>query len=101
MGDDDGWYRVAVVYALPARQITVQLSVRPGSTAGEAVNQSGLLERFCVGTPPSLARFGKPLTWNSPVEHHDRIDILRPLVADPMEFRRRRAALQGRKLGRR
>lgn len=100
MGDAENTIHVAVAYALPMRQIVVQLEVASGSTAGEAVFASGLMERIRgIGSRPDLARYGKAIAWDTPLEEHDRIDILRPLLADPKEFRRRRAALQAGKRG--
>ena len=102
MGDIDAPIRVVVLYALPARQVMVPLHLPAGSTTGDAVLLSGLIEQFPdVGQRPELARFGKPIEWHVLLKDHDRIDILRPLLADPKEFRRRRAELQRARPGKR
>lgn len=86
---------VTVLYALEAQQVLVSLILPNGATAGEAVQLSALTQRFPeIGKRPRLARFGKSVAWTALLEHQDRLDILRPLLADPKEFRRHRAAVQ-------
>jgi putative ubiquitin-RnfH superfamily antitoxin RatB of RatAB toxin-antitoxin module len=82
--------RVEVVYALAGRQDIVVLEVPPGTLAGEAVRLSRL--------PASGLRLGiggKAVPESRELRDGDRIDLLRPLAADPKEARRRRA--KGRK----
>lgn len=84
---------VEVSYALPRAQMLVPLSVPEGTTLEEAVRLSGLLEEF-----PEIdlanARVG---IWNklaeltSVLREKDRVEIYRPLIADPKEVRRKRA----------
>lgn len=94
----EGRFEVTVLYALEAQQVLVPLVLPGAVTAGEAVQMSALLERFPeIGKRPRLARFGRPIAWTALLEKHDRLDILRPLLADPKEFRLRRAETQRKK----
>lgn len=86
--------RVEVAYAQPGRPILKTLHVVPGSTIGEAIGACGLLaeypeinlERNRVGI------FGRLAHLDTPLRDADRVEIYRPLNADPKEVRRRRAA---------
>ncbi len=92
---------VEVVYALPQRQRLLQLEVEPGSSALQAVQQSGILTEFSEIdlTTASLGVFSRlldghtlPLPADYRVKPHDRIEIYRPLLVDPKQARLRRAA---------
>lgn len=90
----DGCLRVQVCYARPGLHILRDLGVAPGATLEDAVRQSGVLEEAGV---PDLAGcrvgiFGKLKTRDTPLREGDRVEIYRPLTADPKEARRRRAA---------
>lgn len=85
---------IEVVYALKARQRVVALDVAAGTTAREAAVNSGLDRYF-----PELALnefplgvYGERVSDEYLVADGDRIEIYRPLVLDPMEARRKRAA---------
>lgn len=89
-----GEIRVEVVYALPARQRLRRLTLPAGSTVREAIERSGLLEE-CPEidlTQNKVGVFGKIARLDAPLREHDRVEIYRPLIADPKEVRRRRAA---------
>lgn len=85
--------RVEVVYATPARQALYSLQVPAGATVREAIEASGVLAAFPeidldrnrVGIHGRLAMLSAPLADG------DRVEILRPLQADPQDARRRRA----------
>lgn len=86
--------RVEVVYATPERQILCALDVEPGATVRDAIERSGVLAAF---PEIDLARnrigiFGKLAALSTPLGENDRVEILRPLRADPREARRKRAA---------
>ncbi|HWK54100.1 MAG TPA: RnfH family protein [Hyphomicrobiales bacterium] len=92
---------VEVAYALPERQRIIALRVPPGTTALEAVRQSGISLEFPEIDPATaqLGIFSHPLDGKSlplPAEYqlraHDRVEIYRPLLADPKAARARRAA---------
>jgi uncharacterized protein len=87
---------VEVVYALPSEQVVVRLLLAPGATVGEAIRQSGLLQRHpqidavavCAGV------FGNRVALDARLNDGDRVEIYRPLTVDPKEARRRRVALR-------
>lgn len=85
---------VEVVYALPGDQPLVELSVAPGTTALEAITQSGLLARIPQIDPArqTIGIFGRVVKADAVLQAGDRVEIYRPLVAEPKEARRRRAA---------
>lgn len=87
--------KVEVAYALPESQTIVALEVEPGTTAQKAVALSGLLEKFPqiqLGEQNKLGVFGKLIKGDTVLRDKDRVEIYRPLLADPKEVRRRRAA---------
>ena len=86
--------RVEVVYATPERQMLYTLDVEVGATARDAIERSGVLAAF---PEIDLARnrvgiFGRLAALSTPLRDEDRVEILRPLQADPKEVRRKRAA---------
>lgn len=85
---------VSVVYALPDRQFQIELQVAPGTTLEEVVRQSGLLQQLpdIDLTQARVGIYGKLKTPETLVREHDRIEIYRPLIADPKDARRSRAA---------
>lgn len=90
---EQGKQRVEVCYALPDVSFLVKLDVDAGTTIAEAIAVSGVLTQF---PEIDLARnklglFGKLKPTDTVLRDGDRIEIYRPLQADPMESRRRRA----------
>lgn len=85
---------VRVTYALPERQVVVELRVPPRTTVIEAVSRSGLLEQFPeIATRPLVcAVYGQVVAQTYEVGSGDRIEILRPLQVDPKVSRRQAAA---------
>ena len=86
-------HSVAVCYALPDVSFLVQLEVAAGTTIAEAIAASGVLARFpeIDLARTKLGLFGKLKPADTVLRDGDRIEIYRPLQADPMESRRRRA----------
>ncbi len=85
---------VEVVYALPGDQQVFKLRVPQGVTVREAILRSGVLERhpeLAIGTCVA-GIYGERVGMDSLVAAGDRVEIYRPLIADPKETRRRRAA---------
>jgi hypothetical protein len=84
---------VEVVYAEAARQTFVELEVEAGTTIAQAISLSGIgaahpgvdFSRMKTGI------FGKLAPPDSVLRERDRVEIYRPLRADPKEVRRRRA----------
>jgi len=93
--------RVEVVYALPDRQRVVYVELAAGMTVTDAVTASGLLEEFpeLAGRRLDTGVFGQVVPALRVLAAGDRVEIYRPLKADPREMRRRLAA-QGRTMGR-
>lgn len=87
---------VEVVYALPDKQKLLRLSVPYGTTVREAALRSGLDGHFpgldLAGSP--LGIFGKAVARPEErvLEEGERVEIYRPLIADPKEVRKQRAA---------
>lgn len=84
---------VEVAYAMPDRQRVVALTVPLGCTVLEAVERSGLRDEFPAMTvdPEALGIFGRKVPAGQELRQGDRVEIYRPLIADPKEARRRRA----------
>lgn len=83
---------VQVCYALPKDAILIDLEIASGTTLEQAVRQSGVLSR-APGIDLSTCKvgiFGKLRQLDAVPQDRDRIEIYRPLVADPKEARRRR-----------
>jgi putative ubiquitin-RnfH superfamily antitoxin RatB of RatAB toxin-antitoxin module len=85
---------VEVVYAKPEQQALVTLRMESGATAEQAIAQSGLLQRFPEIDPSNteIGIFSKVCTLDRPLQNGDRVEIYRPLFADPKDLRRQRAA---------
>ncbi len=85
--------RIEIVYALAGEQVLVSMEVREGTTAWQAVERSGILQRFPeidpVHTPVGI--FGRVTAPDTRLNDGDRVEIYRPLLADPKEGRRKRA----------
>jgi len=85
---------VEVAYALPDKQAILALEVPPGTTVIEAAAQSGITDKF-EGIDLENAKFGIFGSVVSPTQvlkAGDRVEIYRPLIADPKEVRKARAA---------
>jgi putative ubiquitin-RnfH superfamily antitoxin RatB of RatAB toxin-antitoxin module len=83
--------RVEVIYALPESADVVQLTLASGSTVGDAVKASGILERHPQAAGQKLGIYGKIVAPGTALADGDRVEIYRPLELDPKEARRRRA----------
>ena len=93
---NDALLEVEVVYALPEEQFLVELSLPSGSTARDAVEQSGLMTRLPQLNLEKLALgiFSRRIGNEQVIAHRDRVEIYRPLLISPGEARRRRAQLK-------
>lgn len=96
---EPGPFGVEIVYATVERQRLIALAVTPGATIAEAIEVSGILREFPeidlrvnrVGIYGQLARL------DDVVHAGDRVEIYRPLQADPKEARRQRARKAGKR----
>lgn len=85
---------VEVAYVGEQEQALLAVEADAGLTAREAVERSGILRRFPeidLGTN-KLGVFGKLAKPDQVLESGDRVEIYRPLIADPKEARKKRAA---------
>jgi len=91
--------KVEVVYGYTDRQVLLSLDVDENSTVEAAILQSGLLDQFddIDLKTNKVGVFGKLTKLSAGLNEGDRIEVYRPLIADPKEVRRRRAA-EGKKM---
>ncbi len=86
--------QVQVCYALPDAVFLEDVTLPAVSSVHDAIQSSSVLQRY-PDVELATARvgiFGKLKSLDSSLHHGDRVEIYRPLQADPMESRRRRAA---------
>jgi len=85
---------IEVCYALSGKQDVVRLKLAAGATLQQAVEASGMLAKY----PEIDVKKNKFGLWNklskldSALRDNDRVEIYRPLIADPKEVRKQRAA---------
>lgn len=85
---------VEVAYALPEEQVILEVKIKEGGTVDDAIKHSGIL----VSHPDidlavnKIGVFGKITKMTTVLRAGDRVEIYRPLIADPKEVRRKRAA---------
>ncbi|MCV9878622.1 RnfH family protein [Brenneria izbisi] len=84
---------VDVVYALPERQYLRTLKLAQGSTVEQAIIASGLLElrRDIDLQSNKVGIYSRTVKLTDVLNDGDRVEIYRPLIADPKELRRQRA----------
>jgi len=84
---------VEVVYALPEKQYQRVVTLEEGSTVEQAIVASGLLElrRDIDLSRNKVGVFSRPVKLGDMLQEGDRVEIYRPLIADPKELRRQRA----------
>ena len=95
---DQRGIHVEVVLAMPGQQELIRLEVAVGSTIAEVISQSGLPAIF-EGFELNLSNvgvFGRKADPEQLVRDGDRVEIYRPLIADPKEVRRQRALKQAK-----
>jgi uncharacterized protein len=90
---DPGTIRVEVVYALADRSWRVDLLLPEGARVADAVAAADMPRRVAgiEIDPTRLAVHGRLVTADEQLQDGDRVELLRPLLADPKEVRRRRA----------
>jgi putative ubiquitin-RnfH superfamily antitoxin RatB of RatAB toxin-antitoxin module len=85
--------KVEVAYALPHKQAILAIELPVGATALEAAQQSGITGKF-EGVDldnATLGIFGQVVAPGQVLRDGDRVEVYRPLVADPKEVRKARA----------
>lgn len=83
---------IGVCYAETERQLWMRIEVPEGASVGDAIDRSGVLKRFPeidLGKQ-KVGIFGKLVKLDSKVREGDRIEIYRPITADPKTVKRRR-----------
>ncbi|HET6718034.1 MAG TPA: RnfH family protein [Rhodocyclaceae bacterium] len=84
---------VEVVYALPAKQEIIAVTVAEGASVQDAIEKSGLLEKYpdIDLKKNKLGIFAKLSKPDTVLRDRDRVEIYRPLIADPKAVRKQRA----------
>lgn len=91
---------IEVAYAVPEKQMILECRIEAGTSPRDAARLSGI-EQLFPGLDLEkcdLGVFGKVIAEDYELQEGDRIEIYRPLIADPKEIRRQRAA-RGLKTG--
>ncbi|GAA4502880.1 RnfH family protein [Pseudaeromonas paramecii] len=85
--------RVEVVYALPQKQTLLSVAFTEGLTARQAIERSGILTRYpeIDLAQCKIGSYSRLIPLEEPLLGGERIEIYRPLLADPKELRRLRA----------
>jgi hypothetical protein len=86
--------RIEVAYARPDEQVIIPLEIEEQAiTAEDAIRRSGVLERFPEIDLQNgkVGVFSKLIALDYMLQSGDRVEIYRPLIADPKQARRRRA----------
>ena len=85
---------VEVAYAMPHQQLIIPVQIPPASNAEAAIRASGILIKFpeIDLNINQVGIFGKLAKLDTPLRSLDRVEIYRPLIADPKEVRKQRAA---------
>lgn len=83
---------VVVAYAAPDVEAQIELTLAAGAVVADAVSASGLVDRLgLTSSDLAYAIFGQRARLDTPLVDGDRIELLRPLIADPKDLRRKRA----------
>ncbi|MBG5892173.1 RnfH family protein [Providencia hangzhouensis] len=84
---------IEVAYALPEKQFLLSVKVKEGATIEEAILASGILAlRDDIDLKKNkIGIYSRPAKLTDLVQDGDRVEIYRPLIADPKELRRKRA----------
>lgn len=81
--------KVSVTYALPDRQCWLDVEVSEHATVREAIEASGIVRVFPTLdlTTQKVGIFGKPVSLEARLEAGQRVEIYRPITADPIALR--------------
>lgn len=85
--------QITICYARPGLQLLRRHQVPSGTSIGQALLGSGILQELTEIdlTNYRVGIYGKLKTLETVLRDQDRLEIYRPLIADPKEARRRRA----------
>lgn len=86
--------QVGVVYSEPGQQVWLNLDVPNESTVVEAIERSGILKQFphVELAERKLGVFGRVVKPDTVLKAGDRVEIYRPIIADPETVPRRDAS---------
>lgn len=86
-----------VAWGEPERQVVLPVRLPSGATAAEAIEASGIAREVpgLVVHPERVGVFGRKVALDHELRDGDRVEIYRPLLADPKEIRRARARGEG------
>ena len=88
---------VTVVWAAPDVQDIVRMTLPAGATVADAIARSGLIEQYHIDRRTVRpAVYGRLVRDDAALRDGDRVEICRPLLVDPKEARRLRAAARER-----
>ena len=100
MADANSTIRVEVAYARPDQHIIIPVELPAGATLEQAIIQSRMLEQFpeLDLKTAKVGVFGKLGKLSATLRNGDRVEIYRPLIADPKVVRKQRTA-EGKRMG--
>lgn len=83
--------QIGVAYSEPGQQSWLSIDVPEQTTVGEAIARSGLLEQYphIDLATQKVGVFGKVVKLDAPLKPGDRVEIYRPIIADPQTVPRR------------
>jgi uncharacterized protein len=89
---------IEIIYALPEEQILLSQIVQSGVSVEQAIIESGILNRYpeIDLSVNKVGIFSKATQLNEILREGDRIEIYRPLIADPKEARKKKALKQSK-----
>ena len=88
----DGGLQVEVIEAWPREFRSRRFSLPSGACVGDALDAAGIAR----DAYPAVAVFGERVALTQPLQPGDRVELLRPLLADPKDARRQRAGSAAR-----
>ncbi|SDH13058.1 RnfH family protein [Roseospirillum parvum] len=85
--------KIGVAYATAARQVWLEVTVPAGTTIKQAIETSGVLKQFrdIDLATQKVGIFGRLANLTDTVNDGDRVEIYRPITADPRQVKRKRA----------
>lgn len=89
--------QVEVAYVDPDHQFLCTVVINESATVADAIRESGLLDQIPSITIDKVGVFGKAVNIDDQLKSGDRVEVYRPLIFDPMEARRKRAAQKSQK----
>jgi putative ubiquitin-RnfH superfamily antitoxin RatB of RatAB toxin-antitoxin module len=84
---------IEVAYALPDKQLLIKVEAPDGCTVNEAIELSGIRRDIpdILIDPRAVGIFSRKVPLDQVLHQGDRVEIYRPLIADPKEMRKQRA----------